>query len=165
MGVAAVSTPLPLVAGLGLRATARADHLQALWQQACDWLVQQPDWPAGQVPTVATLAVLAHKADHPALQAWRAQLPWATRLLALPPAQLAGQPVPTQSARLLARYGTGSVAEAAALAAAGPHSALSVTRLVADDGSATLALAVGQGGPLNCCLAHASQAKNQGATA
>ncbi|MEO0872995.1 MAG: hypothetical protein AAFY48_00160, partial [Bacteroidota bacterium] len=36
---------------------------------------------------------------------------------------------------LLARYGTGSVAEAAALAAAGPHSALSVTRLVADDGS------------------------------
>ena len=29
---------------------------------------------------------VAHKADHPALQAWRAQLPWATRLLALPPA-------------------------------------------------------------------------------
>ncbi len=80
-------------------------------------------------------------------------------------AQLPGQPVVTQSPRMLARYGTGSVAEAAALAAAGPHSALSVTRLVADDGSATLALAVGQGGPLNCCLAHASQAKNQGATA
>ncbi|MDH1901117.1 hypothetical protein N5D67_02175, partial [Comamonas aquatica] len=81
-----MNAPLPLVAGLGLRATARADHLQALWQQACDWLVQQPAWPAGLAPTVTTLTVLAHKADHPALQAWRAQLPWATRLLALPPA-------------------------------------------------------------------------------
>ena len=87
------------------------------------------------------------------------------RFFGVPPGQLPGQPVVTQSPRMLARYGTGSVAEAAALAAAGPHSALSVTRLVADDGSATLALAVGQGGPLNCCLAHASQAKNQGATA
>ena len=57
MGVAAVNAPLPLVAGLGLRATARADHLQALWQQACDWLVQQPDWPVGQAPAVTTLAV------------------------------------------------------------------------------------------------------------
>ncbi|ANY61086.1 hypothetical protein MA05_01965 [Comamonas aquatica] len=32
--MAAVNAPLTLVAGLGLRATARADHLQALWQQA-----------------------------------------------------------------------------------------------------------------------------------
>lgn len=141
MGVAAVSATQPLVAGLGLRATARADHLQALWQQACDWLVQQPDWPVGQAPAVTTLAVLAHKADHPALQAWRAQLPWATRLLALPPAQLAGQPVPTQSVRLLARYGTGSVAEAAALIAAGPGARLWRPRWVAADGCATLALA------------------------
>ena len=147
MGVAAVNAPLPLVAGLGLRATARADHLQALWQQACDWLVQQPDWPAGLVPTVTTLAVLAHKAGHPALQAWRAQLPWATRLLALPPVQLAGQPVPTQSARLLARYGTGSVAEALALAACGQYAhdaqgvRLLLPRIIAVDGSATLAIA------------------------
>ena len=74
--------------------------------------------------------------------------------------QLPGQPVVTQSPRMLARYGTGSVAEAAALAAAGPHSALSVTRLVADDGSATLALAFGQAGPLNCCLALAGKACN-----
>ena len=57
MGVAAVSATQPLVAGLGLRATARANHLQALWQQACDWLVQQPDWPVGQAPAVTTLAV------------------------------------------------------------------------------------------------------------
>ena len=141
MGVAAVNAPLPLVAGLGLRATARADHLQALWQQACDWLVQQPAWPAGLAPTVTTLAVLAHKAGHPALQAWRAQLPWATRMLALPPVQLAGQPVPTQSVRLLARYGTGSVAEAAALVAAGPGARLWRPRWVAADGCATLALA------------------------
>lgn len=136
-----MNAPLTLVAGLGLRATARADHLQALWQQACDWLVQQPDWPTGQAPTVTTLAVLTHKAGHPALQAWRAQLPFATRLLALPPAQLAGQPVPTQSTRLLARYGTGSVAEAAALAGAGPGARLWRPRWVAADGCATLALA------------------------
>ena len=141
MGVAAVNAPLPLVAGLGLRATARADHLQALWQQACDWLVQQPDWPAGLAPTVTTLAVLTHKAGHPALQAWRAQLPWATRLQALLPEQLTSQPVPTQSARLLARYGTGSVAEAAALAGAGPGARLWRPRWEAADGCATLALA------------------------
>ncbi|MDE1557390.1 hypothetical protein PV794_19165, partial [Comamonas aquatica] len=89
--MAAVSATQPLVAGLGLRATARADHLQALWQQACDWLVQQPDWPADQAPAVTTLAVLVHKADHPALQAWRTQLPWATHLLALP-TSAAGRP-------------------------------------------------------------------------
>ena len=136
-----MNAPLPLVAGLGLRATARADHLQALWQQACDWLVQQPGWPAGQAPACPTLAVLAHKAAHPALQAWRTQLPFATRLVALPPAQLAGQPVPTQSARLLVRYGTGSVAEAAALVAAGPGARLWRPRWVAADGCATLALA------------------------
>lgn len=152
MGVAAVSATQPLVAGLGLRATARANHLQALWQQACDWLVQQPDWPAGQVPTVTTLAVLAHKAGHPALQAWRAQLPWATRLLALPPVQLAGQPVPTQSARLLARYGTGSVAEAAALVAAGPGARLWRPRWVAADGCATLALALACAAPSFDCV-------------
>ena len=72
---------------------------------------------------------------------------------------------PCESGKMQRRQWLGAAAGAAALAAAGPHSALSVTRLVADDGSATLALAVGQGGPLNCCLAHASQAKNQGATA
>src|SRR5258707_15770833 len=81
------------------------------------------------------------KAGHPALAAWMAAIVPTAVLVRVPPGQLPGQPVVTQSPRMLARYGTGSVAEAAALAAAGPHSALSVTRLVADDGSATLALA------------------------
>nr|WP_202396646.1 cobalamin biosynthesis protein [Delftia sp. CH05] len=149
------------VLGLGLHTDALPHALQALWQRAQAHLLQQACAPQ----PVCAVAVLDTKAGHPALEAWMSAVVPSAVLVRVPSAQLPGQPVVTQSPRMLARYGTGSVAEAAALAAAGPHSALSVTRLVADDGSATLALAVGQGGPLNCCLAHASQAKKQGATA
>lgn len=121
------------VLGLGLHTDALPDALQALWQRAQAHLLQQACAPQ----PVCAVAVLDTKAGHPALEAWMSAVVPSAVLVRVPSAQLPGQPVVTQSPRMLARYGTGSVAEAAAPAAAGPHSALSVTRLVADDGSAT----------------------------
>ncbi len=56
---------------------------------------------------------------------------------------LAGIATPTQSPRVLALHGTGSVAEAAALAALAPGARLTLTRIQSDDGNATLAIAEG----------------------
>jgi cobalt-precorrin 5A hydrolase len=50
---------------------------------------------------------------------------------------------PTQSARVKARFGTGSLAEAAALAAAGPGARLKGKRCQSADGAATAAIAEG----------------------
>ncbi|MCC5964408.1 MAG: cobalamin biosynthesis protein [Rhodobacteraceae bacterium] len=66
-------------------------------------------------------------------------------LIALPRAALAGIATPTHSARSMAAYGTGSVAEACALVAAGPGARLIRARVVSDDGQATCALAEGMG--------------------
>lgn len=48
---------------------------------------------------------------------------------------------PTQSQRIQDRFGTGSLAEAAALAAAGPTARLVVERVISSDGMATAAIA------------------------
>lgn len=48
---------------------------------------------------------------------------------------------PTQSQRIQDRFGTGSLAEAAALAAAGPNARLIAPRVVSGDGKATAAIA------------------------
>ena len=149
------------VLGVGMHTDARPEVLQALWQQARDQL--QRDGGAPQ--PLCAVAVLDTKAGHPALAGWLAETAPSAILVRVPAEQLPGQPVVTQSPRMLARYGTGSVSEAAALAAAGPGAALGVTRLVAQDGSATLALALRRAGPLNCCLAHGGPADHQGATA
>lgn len=53
---------------------------------------------------------------------------------------------PTQSQRIQDRFGTGSLAEAAALAAAGPDATLVACRVVSGDGMATAAIAQSQGG-------------------
>lgn len=50
---------------------------------------------------------------------------------------------PTQSARIQDSFGTGSLAEAAALAGAGPKARLVAQRVVSGDGMATAALAEG----------------------
>ncbi|MCV2863987.1 cobalamin biosynthesis protein [Defluviimonas sp. WL0075] len=59
-------------------------------------------------------------------------------------ADLAAQQVPTRSARVAERFGTGSLAEAAALAAAGPGARLLGPRVVSGDGLATAAIAIGR---------------------
>lgn len=56
---------------------------------------------------------------------------------------LAQMITPTQSERIQDKFGTGSLAEAAALAAAGPNAQLVVERVVSDDGMATAAVAEG----------------------
>jgi cobalt-precorrin 5A hydrolase len=56
-------------------------------------------------------------------------------------AQVAGTLTPTQSAASRKAHGTGSVAEACALLAAGPGAVLLGPRVVSDDGQATCALA------------------------
>lgn len=54
---------------------------------------------------------------------------------------LAQMITPTQSQRIQDKFGTGSLAEAAALAAAGPSAVLVAARVVSGDGKATAAIA------------------------
>ncbi|EJE53383.1 CbiG protein [Acidovorax sp. CF316] len=150
-----------LVVGVGLRAQATPAALQALWLQAQALL-------PGPMDRFCAVAVLQGKEQHPALAGWLGPAP--APVLAVPVDALRRQPVATQSPRLQARYGTGSVAEAAALAAAGPQAQLLRPRLVAGDGSATLAVALRHSAPFDCCMAVAGAARHaaaltQGATA
>ena len=153
------------VVGLGLRAHAQPAALQALWMQARGLLQSKAALPASHPCAVA---VLDTKAGHPALASWLSALgddAHAVRILPIPAAHMAGQPVATQSPRLQARYGTGSVAEAAALCAAGPQAQLAVPRIVAADGSATLAVALCPPGPTACCVAVTPYPRFEGASA
>lgn len=113
------------VAGIGLRQGASLDSLRAVLAQAED-----------QAGPVARLAAPADKADHPALRALAT-----ARGLPLCGVAVAGVATPSQSPRVQARYGTGSVAEAAALAAAGPGGVIRLARIVAPDDTATCAIA------------------------
>ena len=153
------------VVGLGLRVHAQPAALQALWMQARGLLHSKAAHPASHPCAVA---VLDTKAGHPALASWLSALgddAHAVRILPVPAAHMAGQPVATRSPRLQARYGTGSVAEAAALWAAGPLAELAVQRLVASDGSATLAVAIRRAGHPACCVAAPPFQELQGAPA
>lgn len=57
--------------------------------------------------------------------------------------EVAGIATPTQSPRVLALHGTGSLAEAAALAALGPGARIVAPRVTSSDGMATAAIAMG----------------------
>lgn len=92
---------------------------------------------AGGAAGVTHLATLAAKAEGLAGLAAALGLP----VVAVAPEALAGQTVETQSDRVAALFGTGSVAEAAALAAAGPGSWLRSPRVISADGTATAAIA------------------------
>lgn len=59
--------------------------------------------------------------------------------------ELSRQQTLTETARVRAARGTGSVAEAAALAAAGPGARLLAPRSISDDRLATCAIAMGEG--------------------
>ena len=63
---------------------------------------------------------------------------------AVPADVLSGVDTPTQSERIAEKFGTGSVAEATALAAAGPRARLIATRVVSRDRTATAAIAEGE---------------------
>ncbi|WP_050526610.1 cobalamin biosynthesis protein [Pseudorhodobacter aquimaris] len=86
------------------------------------------------------LATAADKAQSAAFQ----QLVTETGLpfRAIPARDLAAINTPTQSAAAQTSHGTGSVAEAAALAAAGPQARLLAPRIISTDRQATCALAM-----------------------
>jgi len=112
-----------IVAGFGFRTGATIASLEAALQRA-----------KGD-RQVTALATLSRKAAHLAPLARKLDLPL------IPVEALAGISTPTQSAASLAAHGTGSVAEAAALAAAGPNARLIARRIVSPDRLATCALA------------------------
>lgn len=115
------------VAGLGFRQGAGVHSLRAALEVA------------GGVEGVQALATTADKSGDAAIVA----LGHALRLpvLGIAPNDLVRQRVLTHSPRVLAMHGTGSVAEAAALAAAGHGAALAGPRVVSPDGMATAAIA------------------------
>ncbi|WJS85175.1 cobalamin biosynthesis protein [Paracoccus sp. TOH] len=111
------------VAGIGFR---RAASLASL----ADALAR-----AGAAEALATSPA---KAQAPVIRALAARtgLP----LLAV---EIAGIATPTRSPRILTRHGTGSLAEAAALAALGPGARIVAPRVISQDGMATAAIAEG----------------------
>ncbi|EEX10179.1 cobalamin biosynthesis domain protein [Ruegeria lacuscaerulensis ITI-1157] len=118
-----------IVAGLGFSSTATCASLRAAFDRAT----------AGQA--VDALATAADKAGHPALAEFAAAC--ALPLHFAESADLAGQRTLTCSPRSRASHGTGSVAEASALAAAGPGARLLSPRQISDDRLATCAVAIG----------------------
>ena len=118
-----------IVAGFGFRAGATLAALQ-------DALAK-----AGGAEGVTHLATLSAKAEGLRPLAEALDLP----VLALGPERLRGVATLSRSDRVESMFGTGSVAEAAALAAAGAGAYLRGPRAVSADGTATAALAEGPG--------------------
>jgi cobalt-precorrin 5A hydrolase len=117
------------IAGMGFRKTAGIDSLRSALLAA------------GGTDGVVALATAADKAEARALIALAAEL--RLRICAIAPTALAAVETQTRSDRVAARFGTGSVAEAAALAGAGPGARLLGPRAVSADGMATAAIAEG----------------------
>ncbi len=92
-------------------------------------------------PEIDALAVLETKATAAGFHAFAetADVP----VLFIPETAIADIKTPTQSERVIARFGTGSVAEALALAAAGRYGSARLInpRQITPDGLATVALA------------------------
>jgi cobalt-precorrin 5A hydrolase len=112
------------VAGLGFRSAATVDDLHDALQLA-----------GGPVDMLSTDAT---KSDTPAIGALAHRLNLPIRAVCV-----AGQPTPTASPRVQALFATGSVAEAAALLAAGPGARLVAARVTTPNGMATAAIAEG----------------------
>lgn len=111
-----------IAAGVGFRRGVAADELVALVRRACDAAALAPE----RLTRLATVEALA---DEPGFRE-------AARRLAVEPAAIgaaalhgAAPAVRTVSARSLAAHGVGSVAEAAALGAAGAGANLILARI------------------------------------
>ena len=116
-----------IVAGFGFRAGARLDSLRDALNRA--GAPNPPDLLATPADKAATALFTEFARER--------SLP----VHPVPPAELARQQTPTRSAASQAARGTGSVAEAAALAAAGPGARLLAPRTISGDRMATCALA------------------------
>ncbi|QIO99712.1 cobalamin biosynthesis protein [Bradyrhizobium symbiodeficiens] len=98
---------------------------------------------AGGPEGLAAIATVSDKADaEPLLQLARE---CGVPVKAVPADVLASVDTLTQSKFVTEKFGTGSVAEAAALAAAGPRARLIARRVVSQDRTATAAIAEGDG--------------------
>ena len=117
-----------IVAGFGFRAQARPESLRDALAQACQGRRVTQLATAQDKAATATFATFARAEALPAR--------------AIPPEALCAQTTATCSARVLAERGTGSVAEAAALAAAGPGARLLGPRVFSSDRMASCALAM-----------------------
>ncbi|XVV17236.1 cobalamin biosynthesis protein [Actinoplanes sp. CA-131856] len=124
--------PAHLVVGLG----ARRDTDVAVLRAAVDEVLAAAGIAAG---AVGVLATVERRAGESSVRRLALDLGW--RLVGLSPEELAGQDVPHPSAVVAAAAGTPSVAEAAALCAAGPGAALVVPKTVFS--SVTVAVARG----------------------
>lgn len=118
-----------IVAGFGFRSGATLAALQEALALA------------GGPQGVTHLATLATKAEGVQPLAHLLGIP----VVVLDASAVRGVPTLTQSDRVEAMFGTGSVAEAVALTAAGPRARLRRPRAVSSDGTATAAIAEGVG--------------------
>ena len=98
---------------------------------------------AGGAAGVVALATIDHKADAEVLQQLAREI--GVPIKAIAKERLARIETATQSERIAETFETGSVAEAAALAAAGPRARVIATRAVSQDRTATAAIAEGDG--------------------
>ncbi|WOH64139.1 cobalamin biosynthesis protein [Bradyrhizobium sp. BWA-3-5] len=119
------------VAGLGFK----QDVTLASLREALD--------AAGGSDGLAAVATVSDKAEAAALKALACELNVSVR--SVPADVLAGIVTSTQSEFIKAKFGTGSVAEAAALAVAGRGARLVSARTVSQDRMATAAIAEGDG--------------------
>ena len=116
------------VAGIGFRGAATVSDLHEALAMARGG--------GGRVEVVVTEAA---KARSPVFRAFAAEL--GVPGLGVAMDDLAQMMTPTQSERIQDRFGTGSLAEAAALAAAGVGAVLVAARSISGDGMATAAIA------------------------
>jgi cobalt-precorrin 5A hydrolase len=122
-----------IVAGIGFNTSATPKSLARALQGAMD---------AAQIARVDALASARLKAVDATLTSFAAD--FALPLMAV---DVAGITTPSQSPRVLSLYGTGSLAEAAALAAAGPNARLIAHKTASPCGRATCAIAVSEDHP------------------
>lgn len=120
-----------IVAGFGFRKTATVASLEDALRFARH--------RHGSDVTIACLATAADKADTAPFSTLALSLDLPTR--AIDSAALTAQQTPTRSKASQAARATGSVAEAAALVAAGHAARIVVARVISPDGMATCALA------------------------
>lgn len=98
---------------------------------------------AGGFEGLAAVATVSDKADAPALKLLAQELDLPIK--GIPAEILTDIVTATQSEVIKARFGTGSIAEAAAIAAAGCGARLIAVRAVSQDRMATAAIAEGDG--------------------
>ena len=98
---------------------------------------------AGGPAGLAAVATVSDKADAEALQQLAREC--GVPIRAVPADVLARIDTPTQSELVVEKFGTGSVAEASALAAAGARARLLAMRAISQDRTATAAIAEGDG--------------------